>query len=48
VIGFILAWAGGNFLANQVRIFGPYLSFFGANACGITLAPLPVGVGLLF
>ena len=47
VFSCILAWAGGNILPNQVRVFGPYRSFCGANARGITLAPLPVGVGLL-
>src|SRR5207248_501906 len=48
VIGFVMACMGGYFLANQVSVVGSYWSFYGANTFGITLAPMLLGVGILF
>jgi hypothetical protein len=48
LFGLVLTCLGGYFLANQVSVVGSYWSFYGANAFGLTLVPLLVGVGLLF
>jgi len=48
VIGCVMTCVGGYFLANQVSIVGSYWSFFGANAFGMTLVPMLIGVGILF
>src|SRR5947207_12145893 len=48
LIGCVMACLGGYFLANQDSVVGSYWSFYGANTFGITLAPMLLGVGILF
>jgi hypothetical protein len=48
LLGFAMACIGGYLLANQVSVVGSYWSFYGANAFGITLLPMLIGVSLLF
>ena len=46
-MGLIMTCIGGYLLTNQVTVVGSYWSFYGANAFGITLIPMLLGVGLL-
>ena len=46
--GVVMAAAGGYLLTNQVQVTTSYWHFWGANAFGLTLLPLLVGVGILF
>ena len=48
VIGCVMTCLGGYFLANQVSVVGSYWSFYGANTFGLTLAPMLIGIGILF
>jgi len=47
LMGLIMTCIGGYLLTNQVTVVGSYWSFYGANAFGITLIPMLLGVGLL-
>ena len=46
--GVVMAAVGGYLLTNQVQVTTSFWHFWGANAFGLTLLPLLVGVGLLF
>jgi len=48
LLGFAMACVGGYLLANQVMVVGSYWTFDGANAFGITLIPMLVGIAMLF
>ena len=43
-----MARVGGYLLADPVSVVGSYWSFYGTSTFGVTLLPMPIGVGLLF
>ena len=46
--GVVMAAVGAYLLTQQVQVTTSYWHFWGANAFGLTLLPLLVGVGMLF
>ena len=48
VAGLVMAAVGGYLLTSQVEVTTSFWHFWGANAFGLTLLPLLVGVGFLF
>lgn len=48
LMGLILTCLGGYFLTSHVMVRGSYWSFGGANAFGISLVPMLLGVAMLF
>jgi hypothetical protein len=46
--GVVMAAVGGYLLSNQVQVTTSFWHFGGANAFGLTLLPLLIGVGVLF
>ena len=48
VAGVVMAAVGGYLLTNQVQVTTSFWHFWGANAFGLTLLPMLVGVGFLF
>jgi hypothetical protein len=48
LVGVVMAAVGGYLLTNQVQVTTSFWHFWGANAFGLTLLPLLVGIGVLF
>jgi hypothetical protein len=48
LLGVVMAAVGGYLLTNQVQVTTSFWHFWGANAFGLTLLPLLIGVGMLF
>jgi hypothetical protein len=48
LMGFAMACLGAYLLSNQVMVASSYWTFYGANAFGLTLLPMIVGIGVLF
>jgi predicted membrane channel-forming protein YqfA (hemolysin III family) len=48
VAGIVMAAVGAYLLSNQVQVTTSYWHFWGANAFGLTLLPLLIGIGFLF
>ncbi len=46
--GLALAIAGGYLIMNHVQIGSSYWNWWGGHTFGLTLAPLIIGIGLLF
>lgn len=48
LMGFAMACLGAYLLSNQAIVSGSYWTFNGANAFGLTLLPMLIGIGMLF
>jgi hypothetical protein len=48
LMGVVMASVGSYLLTNQVQVTTSFWHFWGANAFGLTLLPLLIGIGFLF